>query len=151
MNKKALSRIERPVAKEEMYRLAEREDNNKYVATAKIVDVSGEKLLLLNFFKRSQLVEKKSGEEIKEEGRTLHHCVGTYVERVARGETMILFIRRIEKPAEPFYTMEFRDGKVVQCRGKHNCAMTKEIKAFAMAFEKKMKLESNMRIRTKVG
>ncbi len=97
------------------------------------------------------IVVPKSGEEIKEEGRTLHHCVGTYVERVARGETMILFIRRIEKPAEPFYTMEFRDGKVVQCRGKNNCVMTKEIQAFAMAFEKKMNPENNIRIKAKVG
>lgn len=88
--------------------------------------------------KKYMIVVPRSGEEIKAEGRTLHHCVGTYVERVAKGETMILFVRKIENPTEPFYTMEFKDGKVVQCRGKNNCSMTKEVQGFVKAFEKKM-------------
>ena len=33
------------------------------------------------------LVVPKSGDEIKEEGEALHHCVGGYVSRVANGET----------------------------------------------------------------
>lgn len=84
------------------------------------------------------IVLPKDGEEIKAEGRALHHCVGTYVERVAKGETMILFIRQEEKPEEPYFTLEYRDGKVIQCRGKNNCAMNKNVNAFVKAFEKKM-------------
>lgn len=84
------------------------------------------------------IVPPKSAEEIKNEGKALHHCVGAYVERVTNGETMILFVRRSEKPDEPFFTLEFRKGKVVQCRGKNNCDMTKEVEAFVKAFEKKM-------------
>lgn len=84
------------------------------------------------------MVLPKSGEEIEAEGRALHHCVGTYVERVAKGETMILFIRRIEKPEEPYFTLEYRDGKVVQCRGKNNCSMNANVKVFVKAFEEKM-------------
>lgn len=80
----------------------------------------------------------KNGEEIKAEGRVLHHCVGTYVERVAKGETMILFVRKIDKPEEPFFTLEYRDGKVSQCRGRNNCSMTNEVKVFVKAFERKM-------------
>lgn len=60
MNKRALSKIERPSATEEMLRLAERTDGNKYIATAKIADIDGEKILLLNFFLRSQLAKKKT-------------------------------------------------------------------------------------------
>ena len=88
------------------------------------------------------IILPKSGSEIKEEGRTLHHCVGTYVERVAKGETMILFIRKETAPDIPYFTLEYRDGKVVQCRGKKNCGMTKDVKAFVKAFERKMKEES---------
>lgn len=84
------------------------------------------------------MVLPKNGEEIVAEGRALHHCVGTYVERVAKGETMILFIRRMEKPEEPYFTLEFQDGKVIQCRGKNNCSMNKEVSAFVKAFEVKM-------------
>ncbi len=87
------------------------------------------------------IILPKSGDEIKEEGRVLHHCVGTYVERVAKGETMILFVRKESEPSVPYFTLEYRDGKVIQCRGKNNCSMTKDVKAFVKAFERKMQPE----------
>ena len=80
-----------------------------------------------------------SADEIKQEGEALHHCVGSYVERVAKGETMILFVRKESAPERPYYTMEFRDGHVAQCRGLRNCSMTADVKGFVDAFEKKMK------------
>lgn len=83
----------------------------------------------------------KSGDEIKEEGRILHHCVGTYVERVAKGETMILFVRKEAEPSVPYFTLEYRDGKVIQCRGKNNCSMTKDVQAF----ERKMQPEDEVK------
>lgn len=75
--------------------------------------------------------------ELKKEGEVLHHCVGTYIDRVTKGETMIFFIRRESEPDKPFYTMEWK-GKVVQCRGFHNRDMTQEVKAFVNIFQKKM-------------
>lgn len=84
------------------------------------------------------LVVPQSGDEIRKEGEALHHCVGTYVERVAKGETMILFIRQEEKPDEPYFTLEYRGGKVIQCRGKNNCNMNTNVNAFVKVFEKKM-------------
>lgn len=76
-------------------------------------------------------------EELKEEGEALHHCVGTYSEKVRKGETMIFFIRQMADPEKPFYTLEWK-GRVVQCRGFRNCDMTAEVKAFVNIFEKKM-------------
>lgn len=76
-------------------------------------------------------------DELKEEGEALHHCVGTYMEKVRQGKTMIFFIRKIEEPDKPFYTLEWR-GSVVQCRGSHNCAMTPVVKAFVELFAEKM-------------
>ena len=61
MNKRLLSRIEKPKASENMIRLAKRTDGDRYIATTKIVDVDGEKILLLNFFHRSELVKEKTG------------------------------------------------------------------------------------------
>ena len=87
------------------------------------------------------LIVPKSGDEIRNEGAKLHHCVGGYVERVAKGETSIFFIRKAKEPDKPYYTMEWRDNRVIQCRGSHNCDMTAEVKAFTQVFEKKM-LES---------
>lgn len=105
-------------------------------------------------YKDLMIILPKDAEEIKQEGRVLHHCVGTYVERVARGETMILFVRRIEAPEEPYFTLEYRDKKVVQCRGKNNCAMNDKVKAFVKAFEIKLseaEKEGQKKNRKKVG
>lgn len=84
------------------------------------------------------LVVPKSADEIKAEGAALHHCVGSYVELVAKGKTMIFFVRKIDAPEEPYYTMEWNGEKVVQCRGFQNCGMTPEVEAFIKVFEKKM-------------
>ena len=85
------------------------------------------------------IVIPKSAEEIKKEGELQHHCVGTYVERVARGETMILFVRKEKEPDKPYFTMEWKKDHVEQCRGKHNADMPKEVQAFVNAFEQRMK------------
>lgn len=74
-------------------------------------------------------------EEIKQEGEVLHHCVATYIKRVAAGETQILFIRKKEAPNSPYYTLEYRNGKVVQCRGLRNCDPTPKVKKFVDMFK----------------
>ena len=77
-------------------------------------------------------------EELDAEGEALHHCVGTYKKKVMNGETKIFFIREEKAPDKPFYTLEWNNGKVVQCRGRNNKNMTSEVKAFVKIFEKKM-------------
>ena len=84
------------------------------------------------------LVVPRNGDEIKAEGETLHHCVGGYVERVAKGETSIFFVRKTEAPEKPYFTMEYRENRVTQCRGYKNCGMPPEVEAFVKVFEKKM-------------
>lgn len=64
--------------------------------------------------------------EIVKEGQALHHCVGTYAEKVANGETGILFMRSVKEPDKPLYTIEVKNGVVMQCRGKNNRAMDKK-------------------------
>lgn len=81
----------------------------------------------------------KDAQEIRDEGAALHHCVGTYVKRVAEGQTHIFFVRKEKEPDTPYFTMEYNNGKVIQCRGFKNCGMPPEVKAFVKAFEKMMK------------
>lgn len=84
------------------------------------------------------LVVPQSSEDIKNEGTALHHCVGTYLGKIAKGETNIFFIRKAEEPDKPYYTLEWKNNKIAQCRGLKNCDMTPEVKAFVNVFEKKM-------------
>ena len=68
--------------------------------------------------------------ELIKEGKMLHHCVGGYARDHANGKTSIFFIRHIDKPEIPFFTLEYRNGKVNQNRGDHNCGRTEEVIAF---------------------
>ena len=69
-------------------------------------------------------------EEMIKEGKILSHCVATYAARVSKRETCILFIRKIEAPEMPYFTLEYRNDKVIQNRGKSNCDPTPEVVAF---------------------
>lgn len=80
------------------------------------------------------IVVPASSGDLEKEGKALSHCVRTYAERMARGETAIVFIRKVEDPGTPFYTMEIMGDRVVQLRGKHNCAPTPDVAKFEKKF-----------------
>ncbi len=87
-------------------------------------------------------------EELIYEGAFLHHCVGGYVNRVAKGETAILFIRREQEPDVPFFTLEWCNGHVVQCRTMHNRSYVSDeqvrdfVEAWVNRVTKKLKAEA---------
>ncbi len=79
--------------------------------------------------------QPESMQEIIDEGKALHHCVGGYAERHAKGALHIMFIRRADKPDVPYYTMEIStEGKIVQVRGLRNCNPTAAVKALIAAY-----------------
>ena len=69
--------------------------------------------------------------ELIREGELLHHCVASYAEKHARGDTTIFLIRKAEEPDKPWYTLEYgKSGTVKQNRGDRNCERTKEVTDF---------------------
>lgn len=66
------------------------------------------------------------------EGTLLHHCVSTYADKHKDGRTNILFIRKVEEPTEPYYTLELDEKEltVIQNRGKFNCERSEEVREF---------------------
>ena len=87
---------------------------------------------------RFAVVVPKDLLEIKEEGHTLHHCVATYTSRVADGTSIILFVRDLQSPDKPFYTMELQKNKIIQCRGYNNHVMTSEVQEFVKRYESRV-------------
>lgn len=75
-------------------------------------------------------------DELRQEGKELHHCVGSYAKDHASGKTAILFIRKVEAPDKPFFTLEFDEKRqtVRQNRGLRNCDRTPEVAAFERAW-----------------
>lgn len=70
--------------------------------------------------------------DLKNEGKTLCHCVATYAKRVAVGSTIILFIRKANEKDKPYFTLELNPitYEIEQCRGLRNGAYPKEVKDF---------------------
>lgn len=80
--------------------------------------------------KRIKLYEKVGDEfeiivprepvDIINEGASLNHCVGGYLESVASGYKTILFLRKVSEPDKSFYTIEVGNSNIIQIHGNHN-------------------------------
>lgn len=118
------------------------QDKSKNEQIALVADASDLDFQYNGLFVRPAM----SAEELRNEGQTLHHCVATYADRMARGETLIMFVRRENEPDTPFYTMEVKNNEIVQLRGSHNCAPTPEVAEFREEFEKMLKAPKTKKI-----
>ena len=80
-------------------------------------------------------------QDVVREGKTMHHCVATYVGSITDGRCMICFVRKTDDLETPFYTVEVADGWIRQVKGSCNCAPTAEVVKFVQkwADEKKLK------------
>jgi len=83
------------------------------------------------------LIPPKTAKEIVKEGHTLHHCVNSYLEKVAKGKCLVLFIRQTDNIKKPFYTVEIQDDRVIQIQGMHHCNPTPEVKKFLEIWKRK--------------
>lgn len=108
-------------------------------------ELEEEKRKYKNFEKRLKRLKKKytfsdgkflirpaeNSDELLIEGNELHHCVySCYKDRYMEGDTDILFIRNCQEPDKPFYTLEYKNGNIVQCRTYHNKERTPEVANF---------------------
>lgn len=79
------------------------------------------KLMRFAFHDRGMFIRPAAdAAELIVEGKTLHHCVGSYASQMASGKTAIFFVRTEEKPDKPFFTLELRGTNVIQCRTLNN-------------------------------
>lgn len=85
-----------------------------------------------------------SVEDLIDESKQLNHCVRTYADRYAKGETSIFLIRRQEDVLTPFYTLELKNHKINQVRGIHNCDPTKEVKDFVTRWARRNHLNATI-------
>lgn len=73
-------------------------------------------------------------EDLIKEGTVLHHCVKSYIESVAGGESLILFLRKAGQDDIPFFTIEISsdyngEWYVRQVHGLCNCNIDTEPEA----------------------
>jgi hypothetical protein len=87
------------------------------------------------------IVLPKSSKDIVAEGVDLNHCVSSYVDKILEGRTMIIFLRKSDKPQESLVTLEFQNNKIVQARGSYNRKLDEQEKEFLKKFCEKKKIE----------
>lgn len=94
--------------------------------------------------------------DIRREGKLQHHCVGAtdrYMERMAKGETFILFLRQAETPETPYYTLEVEyNGEIRQSYGAYDRKPDWEsvgpiLKSFTRQIKKRTEKESRQQER----
>jgi len=82
------------------------------------------------------VVLPKCDEDFIFEGKKLDHCVGDgrYSQRMARGESVIAFIRSARRPRVPLATVEFivKTRTISQCYGLHSEKPEKRVLDFVM-------------------
>lgn len=71
-------------------------------------------------------------EALRDEGTQQHHCVWSYADRHAMGDTAIFLIRKTAAPEISYFTLELdeRELKVLQNRGLRNRDRTPEVERF---------------------
>lgn len=85
-----------------------------------------EKLSKYAFEADGYIIRPVSGyAELAEEGRKLHHCVASYGQRIADGNTNIFLVRKETAPDVPLYTLEYNNEHIVQCRTLRNASYEK--------------------------
>jgi len=88
----------------------------------------------------SVLVPKEM-KDIATEGNAQHHCVASYAPKVAKGDTIIVFLRDNDELDKPLVTVEIRGNAIVQARGFANRVATSDEKQALTRFAKKHELE----------
>lgn len=119
------------------------ETKNEYILRKTEFD---NKKMALNYAKHNKAWEFEYGDfkiilpttaqDIVTEGNRMHHCVGSYVDRVVNGDTYICFVRRKDTPNECYITCQVHTNG---CIGQYFLAYDRYIssdedKAFYKAF-----------------
>lgn len=88
-----------------------------------------------------KIVVPQEPTDLVREGNVLGHCVGSYVNKVRKQLSTILFLREAHDVEAPLVTIEVRGNSIVQARGKMNNPPTKEQKDAIKRFAKKFELK----------
>ena len=78
-------------------------------------------------------------EDFNREGRENHNCVGgSYYDKMLKGQSCVMFLRRKEEPGKAFCTVEMNGERILQCQAVRNSEPPEEAKAFMEKFSKEV-------------
>lgn len=95
------------------------------------------------------IVFPKSGKDLISEGQNLSHCVASYYNRMANGETVIVFLRKKKEIHQSLVTIEISSRGIVQAKGKNNSNPQKPEMDFIEKYQKHLKEANELATQTK--
>lgn len=120
-------------AHDETYKLAIEKDYEKY--STKLEQRYNEELKEYEFeYKDLCIKVPREAFDLIDESNQLKHCVRNYLQQMAEGKTIILFIRKKIELEKSYYTLEIYENKIKQVRGLNNCSTNKKIEEFIDKF-----------------
>ena len=113
-----------------------------------------QELILLNVVENFKDLEYKDKEycivlpessiEIVDEGVSLSHCCASYVSKVIKNETLIVFLRNVNEPDKSLVTVEVQNNSIVQAKGYANRPLVIEEEKFLRKWAKVRELNYNI-------
>lgn len=91
--------------------------------------------------KKFSVIAPKTMSDIVAEGNSLSHCVASYSNKVAKGITVIMFLRKNDDLDKPLVTVELQGDSIVQARGFANRSVDDEEEEALRLYAKKMELK----------
>lgn len=82
----------------------------------------------------------ESPRDLTIEGQRQSHCVGGYSDKVARGDSYIVFMRKKKYPKDPLITIEISGKSILQVRGYSNRIATSEENRIIEQWKNKIKV-----------
>jgi len=113
-----------------------------------------QELMLLNVVENFKDLEYKDKEycivlpessiEIVDEGVSLSHCCASYVSKIVKNETLIVFLRNVNEPDKSLVTVEVQNNSIVQAKGYANRPLVIEEEKFLKKWAKAKELNYNI-------
>jgi len=93
--------------------------------------------------RKFRVVVPKCTKDIVSEGTSLNHCVGSYVERILRGDCYIFFLR-CSFSDDSLVTLELSGDNLVQAKGSYNRVLLPDERNFLISYCKSKNLSFNV-------
>ncbi len=95
--------------------------------------------------KNYSIVVPKCSKDIISEGTSLNHCVSSYVNKILKQQTYIMFLRKTNKIDASLITLEFQDNKILNAKGSYNRPMNEEEQEFINEYCRKKRIECTVK------
>lgn len=94
--------------------------------------------------KKFSIVIPSTPKEIIKEGTDLNHCVGSYIDKILKGETYIFFLRLKKDKEKSLITLEIIGREIVNAKGSYNRPVNEEEKNFLETYCKIKNIKLNL-------